>query len=308
MTEARAEPVVIGRPGLLRRAWRLALPEGWGSLLQYVAYLLVLALAAISLFPLYFCTITAFKPPADVATVPPSLVIRRVSLENFRQLLEGTGVANAPVGRWFLNSSLVTIMNTGGGLLISSLAGYSFARKNFPGRRLVFSLIISTILIPGWSTIIASYALTYRMGLHDTYWVLILPAMASPFAVFLVRQFMLTLPTELFQAAIVDGASELQLYARIAVPLCKPVLAVLALFTIVGTWNDFLWPLLVLNQQSRYTLPVGVSMIMYQIQGRGPSYGIGMAASILMSIVPIIAFLLMQKQMVQGLTIGALKG
>ncbi|MGQ9552973.1 MAG: carbohydrate ABC transporter permease [Anaerolineae bacterium] len=308
MTGARAELVGIRRPGLLSRAWRFLLPEGWGSLLQYLAFLLVLALAAISLFPLYFCTITAFKPPADVATVPPSLVIRRVSLENFRQFLEGTGVANAPVGRWFLNSSLVTIVNTFGGLLVSSLAGYSFARKNFPGRRLVFSLIISTILIPGWSTIIASYALTYRMGLHDSYWVLILPAMASPFAVFLVRQFMLTLPTELFQAAIVDGASEWQLYARIAVPLCKPVLAVLALFTIVGTWNDFLWPLLVLNQQSRYTLPVGVSMIMYQIQGRGPSYGIGMAASILMSIVPIIAFLLMQKQMVQGLTIGALKG
>ena len=295
-------------PYLSRLLKRYVFPEGWGSFLQYVAFLLVLLLAVISVFPLYYCIITSLKPPEEVATVPPSLVLRRVSLQSYRDFLEGTGVANAPVSRWFLNSTVVTIVNTAGVLLINSLAGYSFARKQFPGKQVLFALIISTMLVPGWSTIIASYALTFKMGLHDTYWVLILPALASPFAVFLVRQFMLTLPTELFQAAIVDGASEFQLWSRIAIPLCKPVLAVLGLFTIIGSWNDFLWPLLVLNKSHMYTLPVGVSVIMYQIQGRGPDYGIAMSAAILMSIVPIVAFLLMQKQMVQGLTIGALKG
>ena len=306
--KAQARYMQSERWGWIQRVRNLAFPDGLGSLLRYLAFMLIIILAAISLFPLYFCLITSFSPRADIATVPPALVLKHFSLENFRDFLRGTGVSNAPVGRWFLNSTIVTLADTLGCLAISSLAGYSFARKSFPGRRLVFTLVISTMLLPGWSTIIASYALTFKMHLHDTMWVLILPAMASPFAVFLMRQFMLTLPTELFQAAIVDGAGEVKLFTSIAVPLCKPVLAVLALFTIVGTWNDFLWPLLVLNKQQLYTLPVGVSMIMYQIQGHGPLYGISMAASILMSIVPIIAFLLMQKQMVQGITIGALKG
>ena len=287
---------------------RALVPEGWGTLAQYGALILVVFLALVALFPLYFCVITSFKPPADVATYPPSFVLRRVSLQNYQDFLRGTGVSNAPVGRWFFNSALVTAANTVGVLLISSLAGYSFARKRFRGRRALFSLVIGTMLVPGWATIIALYALTLRLKMHDTYWVLILPSLASPFAVFLVRQFMLTLPSELFQAATVDGAGELQLYARIAVPLCKPVLAALGVFTIVGTWNDFLWPLLVLNKVRLYTVQVGMSVIMYQIQGRGPAYGIGMAAAVLMSVVPIAAFLLMQRQMVQGLTLGALKG
>lgn len=146
------------------------------------------------------------------------------------------------------------------------------------------------------------------MGLHDTYWALILPGLASPFALFLFRQFAMTLPEELFQAARIDGAHELQLWWLITLPLSKPVLATLAIFTFVTHWNDFLWPLLVLNKPQIYTMPVGVSIIMYQIQGAGPSYGISMSAAILMSVLPIVAFLLMQRQMIQGITVGSLKG
>ncbi|MHB0874610.1 MAG: carbohydrate ABC transporter permease, partial [Anaerolineae bacterium] len=284
----------------LRAVKRAVAPEGWGTLAQYGAIVLLVFLAVVALFPLYFCTITSLKPPSDVATYPPSFVLRRASLQNYRDFLEGAGISNAPVSRWFLNSALVTAANTFGGLLVCSLAGYSFARKRFWGRNALFSLLIGTMLVPGWATLIALYALTLWLKMHDTYWVLILPGLASPFAVFLVRQFMLTLPSELFQAATVDGASELQLYARIAVPLCKPVLAALGLFIIIGTWNDFLWPLLVLNKVRLYTVQVGLSVIMYQIQGAGPAYGIGMAAAILTSAVPIAAFLLMQRQMVQG--------
>jgi multiple sugar transport system permease protein len=283
-------------------------PEGSASLLRYLALLLILLLAAIALFPLYWCIITSFKPPSEVATVPPSFVLLRPSLENYIDLIRGTGVANAPVVRWFWNSLLTSLVSTVGVVLLASLAGYSFARKQFPWRDQIFWLIISTMLVPGWSTIIASYVLTLRMGLHDTYWALILPGLASPFAVFLFRQFAITLPDELFQAAKIDGAHELQLWWRIALPLSRPVIATLAIFTFVGHWNDFLWPLLVLNKQHIYTLPVGISIIMYQVQGAGPSYGIGMAAAILMSILPIIAFLLMQRQMIEGLTIGSLKG
>lgn len=296
------------RPVGMARLRLILFPEGGASVLRYVALLLILLLAVVSLFPLYWAVITSFKDPQDVATVPPSFFVKRLALTNYSDLIRGTGVANAPVVRWFLNSVFTSVLSTAGVVLLTSLAGYSFARKRFPGRDLIFWLIISTMLVPGWSTIIATYVLTLNLGLHDTYWALILPGLASPFAVFLFRQFAITLPEELFQAAKIDGASEVQLWWRIALPLARPVLATLAIFTFVGHWNDFLWPLLVLNKQQIYTLPVGVSIIMYQIQGAGPSYGIGMAAAILMSILPILAFLLMQKQMIEGITIGSLKG
>ncbi|RIK37260.1 MAG: hypothetical protein DCC55_24830 [Chloroflexi bacterium] len=284
------------------------LPEGPASALRYCALLLILLLAVIALFPLYWCLITSLKPPDEVATVPPSFVLRRPSLKNYVDLIQGTGVANAPVLRWFWNSVFTAIVSTFGVVLLASLAGYSFARKRFPLRDQLFWLIISTMLVPGWSTIIATYVLTLRMGLHDTYWALILPGLASPFALFLFRQFAITLPEELFQAAKIDGANELQLWWQIALPLCRPVLATLAIFTFVAHWNDFLWPLLVLNKQHIYTLPVGVSIIMYQIQGAGPSYGVGMAAAVLMSVLPVVAFLLVQRQMIEGITVGSIKG
>lgn len=283
-------------------------PEGGSSVLHYFAFLLIILLAVISLFPTYWALITSFKPPRDVATIPPSLILTQPSLENYTNLIRGTGVANAPVVQWLWNSVITSLLATIGVVLLASLAGYSFARKYFPWRDQLFWLIISTMLVPGWSTIIALYVLTLKMGLHDTYAVLILPALASPFALFLFRQFAITLPEELFQAAKIDGASEIQLWWRIAVPLSRPVIATLAIFTFVGHWNDFLWPLLVLNKQQIYTLPVGVSIIMYQLQGAGPSYGIAMAAAILMSVLPIVAFLLAQRQMIEGITIGSVKG
>jgi multiple sugar transport system permease protein len=203
---------------------------------------------------------------------------------------------------------VVSVVTTTGGLLIVSLAGYAFARLEFPGHRIMFAVVIATMLVPGWSTIIASYALTRMMGLHDTFWALILPGLAGPFGLFLFRQFAVSLPEELFQAARIDGASEFGLWWRIAMPLCRPVIATLGIFTIVGVWNDFLWPLLVLNKVQLYTVPVGVALLMYQFQMRGPDYGLGLAVALLMSVLPVVAFLLMQRQMIKGLTLGSLKG
>jgi multiple sugar transport system permease protein len=301
--------LISRRPPALHEQLRLRLlPEGRASLLRYLSLLLVLLLAALSLFPLYWCVITSLKPPNEVATIPPSFALKRPALDNYVDLIRGTGVSNAPVVRWFWNSVFTSLASTFGVVLLASLAGYSFARKQFPLREQLFWLIISTMLVPGWSTIIATYVLTLRMGLHDTYGALILPGLASPFALFLFRQFAITLPEELFQAAKIDGAGELQLWWRIALPLCRPVMATLAIFTFVAHWNDFLWPLLVLNKQQIYTLPVGVSIIMYQVQGAGPSYGIGMAAAVLMSLLPVLAFVLVQRQMIEGITVGSLKG
>jgi multiple sugar transport system permease protein len=292
------------QPSFMKRLF----PDGWGSVVRYLLILVLIAWAAFSLFPIYWAFITSFKPPDDVASLPPKVYLTEVSLYSYRSLFEGVGVANANVGRWFLNSCVVTGGTMIGTLLLASLAGYSFAKKEYPGRDTLFWMLIATMLIPGWATLVPQYLFTRRLGLHDTFWVLILPGLASPFAVFLVRQFMITLPTELFQAARVDGASEFGLWYRIALPLSRPVLGTLGVFTLVSSWNQFLWPMLVLNKNERFTLLVGASTIMYQFQDRGPTYGVSMAVAVLMSAVPVITFLALQRQMVRGLTIGALKG
>jgi multiple sugar transport system permease protein len=301
-------PVSPREPSYLQQVRYLFFPDGLGSLARYLALLIVLALAVVALFPLYFALVTSFRMPRDIATVPPKLGWSTPSIFNYLSLFRGVGATGAPVTRWFFNSFVVTLASTVGVVLVAALAGYAFARKRFPGRNIIFWAILTTMLVPGWSTIIASYVLTLEMGLHDTYWGLILPGLASPFAVFLFRQFALTLPDELFQAAKIDGASELQIFSHVLLPLSRPVLAALAMFVLVDSWNEFLWPLLILNKQQLYTVPVGVNLLMYQIQGQGPDYGIGMAAAVVMSLLPIAGFLLVQRQMIEGLTVGALKG
>jgi len=283
-------------------------PEGKGSLLRYLALIGVLFLAALSLFPLYWGLLTSFKDPSDVVTIPPSFAPTRLTLENYRAWLERLGLANAPLGRWFANSAFVTITTTIGTVFTSSLAGYAFARKRFRGRDAMFWIVVATMLVPGWSTIIASYTWTLQLGLHDTYWVLILPGLAEPFAMFLFRQFAITLPDELFQAAKIDGASQFGQWWRIAIPLCRPVIATLAVLQLVRNWNAFLWPLLVINRIELLTIPVGVSLVTSDIRGSGTNYGRAMAVAMLMSVVPILAFVLVQRQMVQGIRLGALKG
>ncbi len=306
---ASTYPVPISPKQPARQDWRIKLlPHGWWTVALWFSRLLLVAWALFSLFPLYWGLITSFKAPQDVATLPPSLIINNPSLENYRLFLRGVGVSNAPVLRWFLNSLIVTGSTTLGTLLLASLAGYSFARKQFWGRDLIFWTLIGTMLIPEWSTIVPTYVLAYRLDMFDTYWALILPSLASPFAVFLVRQFMLSLPEEIFQAAKVDGAGELKLWYNIALPLSKPVLGTLGIFVLVSSWNQFLWPLLVLNKSTMFTLLIGASSITTQIQGTGPDYGISMAVAVSMSIVPVVAFLVMQRQLIRGLTIGGVKG
>lgn len=292
-----------------RRDWLVKVfPYGWLTVAMWLARLVLVAWAIFALFPLYWGIVTSLKPPNEVATLPPSLLVTNPSLENYRRFFQGSGVSNAPVMRWFLNSIIVTGSVTLGTLLLASLAGYSFARKRFAGRDTIFWLLIATMLIPEWSTIVPTYVLTYRLDLFDTYWALILPGLASPFAVFLVRQFMLTLPEEIFQAAKVDGAGEIQLWYNIALPLSKPVLGTLGVFVLVGSWNQFLWPLLVLNKSQMFTLLVGAASLTNQIQGAGPAYGISMAVAVSMSVVPVVTFLIMQRQLIRGLTVGGIKG
>jgi multiple sugar transport system permease protein len=212
------------------------------------------------------------------------------------------------VARWLANSLFVSLAVTSATLLLCSAAAYAFARKEFPGRDQIFWTILATMMIPGFATLIPLFVLTKNLGLHDTFAVLILPAIGSPFAIFLLRQFMVTLPGELFDAARIDGCGEVGLYARIALPLSKPALATLGTFAFVGAWNDFLWPLSVINKPEMYTIQVGVLTLRGFINLPGTDIPLTMATSAVLGLPPVIIFFLFQRYLIRGITIGALKG
>jgi len=294
-------------PSLLELLQLRLLPEGSASALRYLALLMILVLAAISLFPLYWALITSFKHPSEVATIPPSFVLTRPVLKNYIDLMTGSGVANSPVLRWFWNSVFTGAAFTLGVVFLASLAGYSFARKQFPGRDKLFWLIISTMLVPAWSTLIASYVLTLKLGMHDTYWALLLPGLASPFALFLFRQFAVTLPDELFQAARIDGCGPFAIYWRVVAPVVLPGMAALAIFSFMGHWNAFMGPLIYLNKPELYTLPLFLAVLNSFISGRPTPLHLIFTASFV-SILPILlVFLFAQRYFIAGLTAGSLK-
>jgi len=207
--------------------------------------------------------------------------------------------------RWVFNSLFVASAVTAIGLLIQSMAGYVFAKKEFPGRELLFILILSGIMIPRAVTVIPAFFIVKDLGLLNSYPGLILPPLAMPLGVFLMRQYMRTLPSELLDASRIDGCSEFGTFWRIVLPLSKPGLAVLGIYTFMEQWRDFLWPLIVAQKDALKTLPVGLSVFHTEFR---TDYGVQMAA-VLLSIIPfLIVFLFFQRYFIKGMTVGALKG
>jgi multiple sugar transport system permease protein len=213
--------------------------------------------------------------------------------------------ADAPILRWTLNSFFICVVITLGQLLFDSMAGYAFARKDFPGRRLLFWSVIGTMMVPVHILIVPLYIMMVRLHLVDTVWAAILPGMAGPFGIFFMRQFMLTIPTELEEAARIDGCTELQIFFRIILPLCTPALGVLAIFLFISNWNSFLWPLLVLNSADTFTLTVGLSTLQDK---HALDYGVLMAGAVIASLPMFAVFLFFQRMFIKGMRMGALKG
>ena len=269
-----------------------------------VTLTLLLLWALVSWFPLYWMVLTSFKKGQQAQALPPGLWLKEPTLESYQQVLS----SSYPVLRWLANSLVVSVTVTVLGLLLCAAAGYAFARKRFRGRDIIFWMVLSTMMLPGFSRLIPAFMLTLLLNMHDTYWVMILPGLASPFAVFLIRQFMLTLPSELFDQARIDGAGELRLWWQIALPLTKPALAALGTFTFVATWNDFVWPLAVINKMDLMPIQVGVTMLRGMVRSGRNDYPIAMASGVLMAVPPVIIFFLFQQYFIRGLTIGALKG
>jgi multiple sugar transport system permease protein len=285
--------------GRMLRSWREASPSE--RVFIFVAYLAAIGWALVSLFPLYWMVTTALKPASSMMTLPPEWIPHSLSLDNFHEAFDGS-----PVLRWTVNSFIVALSVTAFQLLFATMAGYGFAKKSFPGREFLFWLYVSSMMIPGFALVIPLFTLMARLGLVNSYLGLIVPGLSAPFGVFLMRQFIQTLPTELIDAAKIDGSSELRVFWDIILPLSKPGLAVLGIFVFMAQWGAFLWPLIVTSTTNMQTLPVGFALLANR--ELRVNFGALMAAGTYMAIPMLIVFFAFQRYFLRGITIGGVKG
>lgn len=266
-----------------------------------IVTLLILGFGAVLMIaPFLWIIQAAFGETTEVFKLPPQWFPQNPSLENFEEVFD-----QVPYQLFMGNSLKLAIIVTIGQLLTCSLAAYAFARLEFPGRNVLFVLLLSALMIPGQVTIVPLFILVRQLGLYNTHTALILPALVNPFGVFLLRQYFITLPKELEDAARVDGANVFTIYWRIILPLSGPVLTTLAILTFVGMWNQYFFPLIMINQPELQVITVGLTLLRGQ-------YGVGalgpIAAALTMAVVPVlIVFLLLQKYIIKSIVSTGLK-
>ena len=248
--------------------------------------------ALVLLFPLYWMVVVAFSPRAELLTTETRFWPRAFTLENFDRVF-----ASFPVATWFGNSLAIAIAVTVLTVVVNLLAGYAFAHLRLPGGSAVFLLLLSTLMLPVQVIMVSQFTLITDLGLYGTYWGVILPTAASAFGMFLARQFILGIPREIIEAARVDGASSLRIFVQVVLPLCKPLVAVLTLLTVLSTWNDFAWPLIALKENDLFTLPIGLLYLQGQFDS---DYGATMAFALLSVLPMVVLFLAFQRFFVQG--------
>ena len=263
-------------------------------------YALLIAGALLMVLPFWWMLVTSVRLPEEVYTFPPDFWPNVWHWENYRKVLEA-----APFFRFFGNTLLVASVITTGNLLMSAMAGYAFARLEFRGRDLLFWLFLASMMIPGQVTMIPVFVLMARLGWIDTYLGLTVPGLVGAYGIFLARQYFLNLPADLENAARLEGANEWQVFWHVALPLAKPVLLVLGVFTFMGAWTDFLWPLLMTNSLSMRTLEVGLSVFKTQYTVNWP---LQMAASMLIQLPIILLFVFTQRYFTRGIVLTGMKG
>ncbi len=262
-------------------------------------YIVFGAAALIFVAPFFLMLSSAFKSQAEILRIPPTLIPENPTFNSFRTVL-----TEAPFLRWFGNSLFVSTTITALMCFTCSLAGYIFAKFEFPGRNALFVLLLGTMMVPFPVLLIPTYLIVNELGLINSYWALIVPAMTGAFGIFLMRQFIAGIPNDLIEAARLDGASEWAIYARIIVPLARPPMAALGIFTFLAAWNDYLWPLIVINDLEKSTLPLALTFFNNQYTQR---YDLVMAAASMAVIPVIIVFVIFQRQIVNALVLAGLK-
>jgi multiple sugar transport system permease protein len=262
-----------------------------------------IAILPIALFfsaPLLWLTVSSFMTNAQINKFPPTIIPDSLHLDGYRYVIN-----NALFPRWFINSTIVSVVVVVGNLVFGSLAGYAFARMRFRGSRALLGLMLATLVIPFQITMIPSFLLMKYLGLIDTLGALIVPSLVTPFAVFLLRQFFLSLPREIEEAAWIDGCSRLRTLWTIVMPLARPALGTVAVLTFLTTWNDLAWPLIAINNDHNYTLQLGLTTF----QGQHRTQWSAVMAGNMITVVPVLlAFLVVQRTFIQSLTSSAVKG
>jgi multiple sugar transport system permease protein len=292
---------------------RVAGPD-WRSMVgKAIVYAVLVIAGALFVAPFVWMVSGSMQQIGDIFRWPPQWIPRNPTLDNYARFFE-----HQRIGRFFLNSAYVAIAVTFLQLLFSSLAAYAFAKRQFPGRDGLFLLTLGTMMIPGQVTLIPTYIILKHVpffggnnflgqgghGWLDSYWGLIIPQGASAFAIFLLRQYMRTIPNDLLDAARIDGASEVRIWAQIVMPLCLPALAALGIFTFTYQWDNFYWPLVIVSSEDLRTLPLGLAL--FVVRNR-TAWDLLMAGSVVATLPVLIVFLIFQRHFVRGIAMSGLK-
>jgi multiple sugar transport system permease protein len=267
---------------------------------QTARYAVLLVAVSVTMLPFLWMVLGSFKSDGELLRHPTGWLPEAPTLGNYR-----VWFTTQHIGTYFLNSVLVAVFTVVGNLVFCSMVGYAAAKLDFPGKRVLFATVLVTLMVPGVVTFVPLFVLVAKLHLVNSYPALILPFVTSPVGVFLMRQFLQSIPDELIEAARVDGAGEFAIFGRVVLPLCGPPLATLAVLTFMGSWNNFLWPLVVAQQQDKYTLPVALSL--YATGQHATDYGLLLAGSVVV-IAPILLLLVaVQRWFIQGIASTGIK-
>ncbi len=250
--------------------------------------------------PFLWMLLSSFKTDAEIRRSPPTWWPQDPTFDNYSNLL---GRLDFPA--YFTNSVVVAVLTTVGNLLFCAAAGYALAKLRFAGSRVLFAVVLGTIMVPSIVTLVPLFVLVSNLGLVNSYAGLVLPFLAQAFGVFLMRQFMLSIPDDLLEAARIDGAGEWRIFWRIVLPLCRPALATLGILTFLASWNNFLWPLVAATTEDRYTMPVALAL--YSVGQNRARYDLLLAGSVLVVVPVLIVFVLLQRHFVRGIATTGIK-
>jgi len=267
-----------------------------------LAYFILVPACLVTLLPFIWMVLSSFKPLAEIRHVPPTFFPQNFTLANYARVLNDP---NLPLGTFYRNSAIIALANVAQVLFTSSLFGFIFAKYQFRGKRVLFWFILATMMIPHQIIMIPSYLILARLGLINNLGGLIIPAAIDAFGIFLFRQFAMSIPNELIDAARVDGAGEFQIYRRIVLPQLGPALATFGMLTFMFNWNSYLWPLIVLTEKNVRTLPIILTWYSNQMVDKT---NLTMAASVLVILPVLLVFLLVQRWIVEGITLSGMAG
>lgn len=264
-------------------------------------YTLLGLLVLVFVLPMVWALSSSFKPVADIFVYPPKLWPTRATLQNFRDLFD-----NVPFPHWLFTSLWVSLVGTAIAVFFCALGGYAFAKYSFPGQRLLFDIMFSSMMIPFAVILVPLFVEMARIGWADQYVALIVPWVAPAFGIFMMRQFIVqSVPDEAIEAARIDGAGEFGIFLRVVLPIVRPALGALAVWNFLNSYNSFQWPLVVMTTESRFTLPLGLNSL---VGTYSREYGLVMAGTIVAAVPTLILFFALRKQLIEGLTVGSVKG